>query len=140
MTAAAAHRPVGVAIVAIIAFVQAVFAVLAGLALLIERNDVDLRAHVDVSSGAITTYGVSAIIWGVVAFLVGLGLWRGANWARIVVAILEIISIGGGIYLLFAWSGTYLWSGIWQIVIALVVLYFLYNARAEAYFTQGQPA
>ena len=137
MTAAAAHRPVGVAIVAIVAFVQAILAVLSGLGLVIERNDADLRAHID---GAITTYGVAAIIWGALAFIVALGLWAGANWARIVVAILELFAIGGGIYLLFAWGGTYLWSGIWKIVVGCVVLYFLYNARAQAYFTQGQPA
>lgn len=135
MTTAAVHRPVGVAIVAIIGFVQAIFSFLTGIALIVERNNGTLREHVDNSSGVITTYGVAAIVWGVVAFFVALGLWNGAGWARIVVAILEVINIAGGVYLLFAWGGTYIWTGLWQILIALIVLYFLYGARSEEYFT-----
>lgn len=133
MTLAAVPRPLGVAIVAIIAFVQAFFGILAGLALIIERNDRELI--VGQSSGRLTTYGVIAIIW-VVTFFVALGLWNGASWARILVGILEVISIAGGVYLLFAWSGTYIWTGIWQVGIALLVLYFLFGARGEEYFTR----
>lgn len=140
METATVHRPVGVAIVAIVAFVQAFFAIIAGLALIIERNDSELIAHIDRSSGHITTYGVLAIIWGAVTFFVAWGLWHGANWARIVVGILEVLNIAGGVYLLFAWSGTYIWTGIWQILIALVVLYFLFNMRAEEFFTQRRAA
>jgi hypothetical protein len=140
MTTAAVHRPVGVTVIAIIAFVQAILNILAGLGLIIERNDADLRAHVDVSSGTLTTYGLLAIIWGAVALFVAFGLWNGANWARILVAVLEFLVIAGGVWLLFAWSGTYLWQGIWQILIGLVVLYLLYNARAEEFFEQRRPA
>jgi hypothetical protein len=56
------------------------------------------------------------------------------------VGILEVLNIAGGVYLLFAWSGTYIWTGIWQILIALVVLYFLFNMRAEEFFTQRRAA
>ena len=136
MTTEAVHRPIGVAVVAIIAFIQAIFAVLGGLALIVERNNNELLTHVDNSSNTVTTYGVLAIIWGVVAFFVAWGLWHGANWARIVIGILEVLHIAGGVYLLFAWSGTYIWEGIWQIVVALIVLYFLFGARGEAFFTQ----
>jgi hypothetical protein len=102
VTTAAVHRPVGVAIVAILGFVQAIFSFLTGIALIVERNNSALHEHIDNSSGAITSYGVGAIIWGVIAFFVALGLWNGAAWARIVVAILQAIAIGGGVYLLFA--------------------------------------
>ena len=139
MTTAAVHRPVGVAIVAILGFVQAIFSFLTGIALIVERNNSALREHVDNSSGVITSYGVGAIIWGVLAFFVALGLWNGAAWARIVVAILQAIAIGGGVYLLFAWGGTYIWSGLWQILIALIVLYFLYGTRSEDFFASRQP-
>jgi hypothetical protein len=127
-------RPVGVTIVAVIAFVQAFFAVLGGLALIVERNNSDLLAHVDQSSGRLTTYGVLAVVWGVIAFFVAMGLWNGAGWARIVVGILEVINIVGGIWLLFSWSGTYIWQGIWQIGLALIVLYFLFGARGDRFF------
>jgi hypothetical protein len=98
MTLAPVPRPVGVTTVAVIAFVQSSFGILGGLALIIEQNDRELIAHVGQSSGRITTYGVAAIIWGVVIFFAALGLWNGANWARILVGILEVTSPPDCIY------------------------------------------
>ena len=69
-TTGSVPRPVGVAIVSIITFVQSFFAILGGLALIVERNNNDLLAHVDQSSGRITAYGGAAIVWGVIAFFV----------------------------------------------------------------------
>jgi hypothetical protein len=136
MTLAPVPRPVGVTTVAVIAFVQSSFGILGGLALIIERNDRELIAHVGQSSARITTYGVAAIIWGVVTFFASLGLWNGANWARILVGILEVTNVAAGLYLLFAWSGTYIWNGIWQIGIALLVLYFLFGSRGDEFFSR----
>jgi hypothetical protein len=131
---ASIHRPVGVTVIAVIAFIQATFSILGGIALLIERNSSALIDQIDRSSGTITTYGVAAIIWGIVAFFVAWGLWGGAPWARIIVTIVELLAIGGGIYLLFAWGGTYVWNGIWQILIGLVVLALLYGGRSDEFF------
>jgi hypothetical protein len=139
MTLAPVPRPVGVTTVAVIAFVQSSFGILGGLALIIERNDRELIAHVGQSNGRITTYGVAAIIWGVVTFFAALGLWNGANWARILVGILEATNVAAGLYLLFAWSGTYIWNGIWQIGIALLVLYFLFGSRATSSSRGARP-
>jgi hypothetical protein len=36
--------------------------------------------------------------------------------------------------MLFGWSGHYLWQGIWQIVVALVVLWILFNRRSDVFF------
>ena len=134
MNATAVHRPTGVAVVAIAAFIQGSLAIIAGLGFVIERNSSSLLEHVDQSSGTIATYGVSSMIWGALALLVGFGLWRAANWARIVVAILQVIALAGGVYMLFAWDGHYLWQGIWQIVISLFVLWLVFNPRAEEFF------
>jgi hypothetical protein len=139
MTLAPVPRPVGVTTVAVIAFVQSSFGILGGLALIIERNDRELIAHVRQSSGRITTYGVAAIIWGVVTFFAALGLWNGANWARILVGIVEVTNVAAGLYLLFAWSGTYVWNGIWQIGIALLVLYFLFGSRGDEFSRAARP-
>lgn len=130
----AVGRPVGVTVVAVIATIQGVIAVLVGLGLIVERNSSTLLEHIDQGSGAVTTYGVMGIIWGVLALLVAWGLWTGGGWARIFVAILEVLHLAGGVWLLFAWSGHYLWQGIWQIVVALIVLWLLFNPRADEFF------
>ncbi|HEY7730240.1 MAG TPA: hypothetical protein VH950_04980 [Gaiellaceae bacterium] len=134
MSATAVHRPIGVSVIAVIAIIQGIIAIVAGIGFVVERNNNALLEHIDRSSGTIATYGVSAIIWGALALLVGFALWGGANWARILVAILQGLYLAGGVYLLFAWNGYYLWQGIWQIIVAAVVLWLLFNPRADEFF------
>jgi hypothetical protein len=133
-TTAMPGRPVGVTVVAVIAFIQGIIGVLMGIGLIVERNNDSLIEHIGQSSGQIQTYGWIAVIWGVLALLVGWGLWNGGDWARILVAILEVLHVAGGVYLLFAWSGHYLWQGIWQIAVGLVVLWLLFNPRSDDFF------
>ncbi|MGL6279412.1 MAG: DUF7144 family membrane protein [Gaiella sp.] len=132
--AAAPGRPVSTTIVAVIAFIQGIIATLAGIGLIVERNNDSLIEHIGQSTGQIQAYGWAAVIWGVLALLVGWGLWSGGNWARALVAILQALHIGGGIYLLFAWNGHYLWQGIWQIAVGAFVLWLLFNPRSEEFF------
>jgi hypothetical protein len=134
MTTTAVGRPISVSVVAIVAFIQGIIAISVGLGLIVERNDANLLEHINRGSGTLTTYGVGSIIWGALALLVGYGLWHGAGWARILVAILQILSLFGGILLLFSWDGHYLWQGIWQIIVSLFVLWLLFNPRADEFF------
>jgi hypothetical protein len=134
MTTAEVGRPISVSVVAIVAFIQGIIAIAAGIGLVVERNDSNLLEHIDRSSGTLSTYGVISIIWGALALLVGYGLWHGGGWARIVVAILQILALAGGVYMLFAWNGSYVWQGIWQIIVSLFVLWLLFNPRADEFF------
>jgi hypothetical protein len=134
MSTAAVGRPVSTTVVAVIAFIQGIIATLVGIGLIIERDNDALIEQIGQSSGTLQAYGWATLIWGVLALLVGFGLWGGANWARIVVAILQALHVGGGIYLLFAWNGHYFWQGIWQILVGLFVLWLLFNPRSEQFF------
>lgn len=134
MTTAAVGRPISVSVVAIVAFIQGIIAIAAGIGLVVERNNSALLQHIDQSSGTISTYGVTSIVWGALALLVGYGLWHSGGWARIVVSILQIFALAGGVYMLFAWNGAYLWQGIWQIIVSLFVLWLLFNPRADEFF------
>jgi uncharacterized membrane protein YhaH (DUF805 family) len=81
-----ARRTVGVTVVAVIAFIQGIIAVVAGIGLIVERNNDSLAEHIVQP------------------------------------------------YVLFSWNGHYLWQGIWQILVALAVLWLLFNPRADAFF------
>jgi hypothetical protein len=133
-TTAMPGRPVGVTVVAVIAFIQGIIGILMGIGLIVERNNDSLIEQIGQSSGQVQTYGWLALIWGVLAVLVGWGLWNGGDWARILVAILEVLQIAGGVYMLFAWNGTFLFQGIWQIIVGLVVLWLLFNPRSDQFF------
>jgi|Tabmets5t2r1_1033131.scaffolds.fasta_scaffold72286_2 hypothetical protein len=139
MSTTAIGRPISVSFIAIIGFIEGIIAIAAGLGLIVERNDANLLEHINRSSSTLTTYGVASIIWGALALLVAYGLWHGAGWARILVAILQVLALFGGILLLFSWDGHYLWQGIWQIIVSLIVLWILFNPRADEFF-QGRAA
>jgi hypothetical protein len=134
MTTSAERRPVGVTVIAVILFIQAIAGIVGGIAFIIERNNASLLDHVDAKSNEVTAYATVAIVWGVIALLVGMGLWRGGNWARVLVAIVEVLSVAGGVYLLIQWDGTHAYTGIWQIAIGMIVLYLLFNPRASEFF------
>jgi hypothetical protein len=134
---ARAHRPIAISVLAILAFVQAFFALIGGLALIAEHNDDNLLAHVDQSSDELLWIGIIGLIVGAIAFLIGLGLWRGSEVARTALAVVQVLYIAGGVYHLFAWGGTYLWSGLFQILWALLVLWLLYGLRDDEAFFRG---
>ncbi len=64
--------------------------------------------------------------------MVAVYLARGRSWARIVVAILVLISLVGGVGYLFQ---GYLVQATLSIAVDLVVLWLLFNARSSAYIT-----
>jgi hypothetical protein len=131
---ARAHRPFLLGFVAVLAMIQGAFAVIGGIALIIEHNDADLLRHVDVSSDTLAVFGWVLLVIGVIELFVAIGLWRGNDFARYVVAFLEIIHGAWGIYAVIAYEGTYRWQGLWQLLFALVILYILFNQRSEAFF------
>lgn len=87
------------------------FAVILGFALLIERNDNDLLAHVSQSSGELGALGIGALIVGVIQLLVAIGLWRGNDFARILAGIVCFFQLAGGVYVLVAYEGSLRWQG-----------------------------
>ena len=129
-------RPANITIVAIIAFVQAAIGSLAAVGLLVERHDTALLAHVNVTSQTVTTYAVVALLVAAITFLVAVGLWRAAGWARGAVAIVQIIQIGLGLYLLVSWRGIYVWNAIIEILVALLALWLLFGVNSDEFFAR----
>lgn len=77
--------------------------------------------------------GVLLIAIAFVRVMVAVYLARGSSWARIVVAILVLISFVGGVGYLFQ---GYLVQGVLAIGVDLAVLWLLFNARSSAYITE----
>lgn len=137
---AVAKRPVGVAIIAILVIIQGVFAVLGGIGFIIERNDDDFLSTISATSNEASATGWGLLIYGVIALLVGFAVWRGANWGRAVVGILEVIVIIGAVIGMFSLGSTYFWHSLWSIFFALVILFLLFNPRATEYFERAGPS
>lgn len=117
---AAGSRPFGVTLVGLLI-------VLSGIVIII-------GSLVAFFSGDSAGVGLVALI---VSLLIGLiyvglarGIFHGSSGARMVVALLTVISIIDGVLHLF----TFLWLGLWQVLAGLIILGLLYSARAKEFF------
>ena len=80
-----------------------------------------------------TTWGWIHLIFGIVVFLAGLSLFKGAIWARTVGVILGVVSAVVG----FAWLPWYPIWGILIVVIAVSVIWALTVHGRDADLTHG---
>lgn len=140
-------RPVTLTIAVVLQWVAAVIAVIAGFDLIaaaIEMSQAGIATQIEaalVNQGIIDISGqfvvVGVLVAGVlliaIAFvrvMVAVYLARGRNWARIVVAILVLVSLAGGVGYLFQ---GYLVQAALAIGVDLLVLWLLFNSSSSAF-------
>ena len=140
-------RPVTLTIAVVLQWVAAVIAVIAGFDLIaaaIEMSQAGIATQIEaalVNQGIIDISGqfvvVGVLVAGVlliaIAFvrvMVAVYLARGRSWARIVVAILVLISLAGGVGYLFQ---GYLVQAALAIGVDLLVLWLLFNSSSSAF-------
>ncbi|MGZ3618458.1 MAG: DUF7144 family membrane protein [Ktedonobacteraceae bacterium] len=114
-------RPTGISIIAVLLFVAAALDIVYGILAMI-------KVPVFVTStGAAVVVQVSPwgfLLWGLLGFLVGYGLWTLKGWAFWTVAILEIASLIFGFVLLF--SAFNIWAVLLSMVFPAVILIYLF--------------
>jgi hypothetical protein len=149
-------RPVTLTIAVVLQWMAAVIAVIAGFDLIaaaLEMSQAGVATQVEaalVNQGIIDVTGefvvvgvfVAGVLLMAIAFvrvMVAVYLARGRNWARIVVAILVLISLAGGVGYLFQ---GYLVQAALSIGVDLVVLWLLFNSRSSAFIKErsGTPS
>jgi hypothetical protein len=115
-------RPFGVSIVLVVILVSGLIAVGAGIWRLFNRED-----GVGWISASIT------IVIGLIYLLVARGIANGNRGARFLVALVTFVMIATSVWALFISPGLWLTIAI-QILLGLIVLGLLYNARARQFF------
>lgn len=80
--------------------------------------------------------GIVIIILGIVSFIVAYGMLKGMGWAwsvtvvlSIVVIVLNAVSIATGNF-----------GGIVNIIISVIIVYYLYRPHVKSFFGKGPPA
>jgi hypothetical protein len=131
------QRPLGVTIVVVLMWIQAFFSVVFGVVFLLARNERELIAQVDWSSGTIVAAGIVMIVVGVITALLAMALANGSNLVRLFVGFLTLLHFAGALYRLFAFEGTARIDAIVSAAISLAILYMLFGSRdANAFFSR----
>ena len=126
-----APRPGSVTVVVVLTWISAIVAILGGvLALVLSEESL---ADAGISKSTATTYGWTEIVLGIIIALVAVGLSRGNNLSRILVSALMVLRAIVGIWAMLQLPSGMI-SGTVTVVIALVVLFLLWNQRASAFF------
>ena len=116
-------RPLGVTILGVLWIIGGLFAIMGGIvggAILSMEGFGGLGAAI----------GVVAFIIGVVDLLLGIGCFKAWSWVWIVGVIFSAISVLIGIVSLFT-TGL---SALLGIIIAAIILYYLFQPQVKAYF------
>jgi hypothetical protein len=134
-------RPVGVTLLAILDFLGAAGCIVAGIVSLVSGGSIAAFIHQNAQTqDAQAAGGVVAFIMGALTvfcfigaaifLLLGFGLWKLKNWARIITIIFEVIgvlfSLLGliGIFAHFS-IGSLIWTLFWIAIYCLIIWYLL---------------
>ena len=123
---------VGVKIISIFYFVVALIFIflLIGLFFLIEIVSSLLDLGILIRIGLIITVGIFLFVSAIFNFFIGIGLWKGKNWARILAIIFAIIII---VYSLFNLNFLNI---SFSIINLIIVVYLFFNKKAKAVFSK----
>ncbi len=113
----AGERPGGVTLVAVIAWISGAVQI--------------IGAVIGLIAGAGTNAWVGLAL-GILTIAVSLGLFRGNNIARIIMAIVFALNLVVAVWALVV--GFNVWSAIITGILAIIGLAFLFSARANAFF------
>ena len=148
------NRPVGVTILAILMIIGAAFLILGGIGMMLgggmmatimsQQQAQGSAAGAGVLAGLGAAAGVVMLVFAVLYLLVGIGLWKLKNWARLVTVILTVIGV---VFQLFSLVTLLLHFNIFALVVPVVVLaiealiiWYLLRADVKAAFMGGQAA
>jgi len=144
-TTGAVDRPLGVATLAVIDIIGGILAIIGGLFYIIVGGY--LVAYLETFTGPLgivggglvaiaTTTGVVILVVGIIAIVLGWGLWSGREWARIIAIIFSIIGLLFGVLVLLVAIGAAGLFGIVIIAIYAIVVYYLTRPHVKAFFTR----
>ena len=129
---ASIDRPGGVTLVAVLTWISGLLDVIGGTILLFQTS---VAATVEQFGGAsqLIASAILAILIGVVVIVVGVGLLRGSNGARIVVTVFQVLSIMSSIFLAIAYPAGAI-GEYFGVALSVIVLALLWSGRASAFF------
>lgn len=129
-------RPVSVSVVAVLVLLAGALDIISAVILMLQPDDAVSDAAFGGRTGALSA-AIGSIVVGAILVILALGLWRGSWVARIIVTVLEVLSLIGSLFLAVAYLGTPVgeWLGL---VASAIILILLWTHRASAFFNKSE--
>ena len=134
MSEAPTKRPGGVTFIGVLVIISGILYILSGIIALVVAAS---GAGTATQSWGVLIPGIAIIIFGVIELAVARGLFRGNNVSRIIVAIVNVLTIISGLFAAFQ-PGNQRGVSFTQVAIAIIILAVLYSPRANAFFGQSR--
>jgi hypothetical protein len=128
------RRPIGVTFIGILGVLMGLFHILAGVLIVIDRDDVHLIRESGMSKDQILAAGILIGLIGIAVLFLSMALMGGSSLARFVFAFFVVLQIAGGVYSLVAFNGEQQASGAVSLVVGMFVLFLLYGTEADREF------
>jgi len=129
--------PAGVKVISVISYIGAVILLISGIVLLVGGGFIaPLLETIPIIGpfigGLLVVGGIIMIGFGVLAIFVGRGLWKGSNWARILVIVLALL---GALMSIISMVTLFNATGIITLIIDLAIgLYLLLSGSVKRAF------
>jgi hypothetical protein len=129
------RRPGIITFLVVLAWLNAIIAFVFGLVVIVQRNDLGLQRDAGFNATELTVTGTTALIHGVVVFLIGYFLLKGSNTARAVAAVLAALAIAGYVWALIVIADSQiLVQAILGILFWVLILWILYGYEPSRRF------
>ncbi|MFM7062120.1 MAG: hypothetical protein ACKO04_01315 [Actinomycetes bacterium] len=135
---APAPRPFGITLLMTLGVISGALNVLAGIFVALDRNSASLLKYAFSTPNQLLVMGLFVIALGALQAALALALGGGSNAVRILFAVIAVLNLGAGIWALVALHSEQRAGGAFSACVSLVVLYLLFNHRAEEYFESNQ--
>jgi hypothetical protein len=128
----AVARPIAITIVSILAFISGVIDIIAGILSIFEADNPEVNAALG-GSGGVFTSSIGSMILGLIVVILSFGLWLGYWWARMIVTVVQALSLIHSLFLAVAYLGNPV--GEWaSVLLSAIVLILLWTRPASAFF------
>ena len=136
--AEAVRRPIGVTIVVVLAFISGIVDIVSGILLLFRGDDPDVSDALGGSNGVLAA-SIGSMVLGAVVLVLAIGIWRGSWVSRMIVTVLEALSLIQSLFLAVAYLGDPV--GEWaSVFLSAIVMILLWTRASSAYFRPSEIA
>lgn len=126
-------RPGSVTLVVVLTWIGAILSILGGIVALLARENFVVESGLTTSQSRLA--GGVALVFGIILALLASALGKGSKFARFIVTIVMLLRlIVGAIGIFAVWGSPFVWGAVINVLVALLVLWLLWNAKAGAFF------